>query len=381
MARQFLTAIDLAKNELQNARVQNLASAPSTPVKGQLYMNTTDNILYWYNGTAWVAAQDSGASGFPGYGGAGYPVAETTFGLAKADGVSTLVARADHTHGSPTHDAAAHSTIPINSLAGATGIIDMNNFKITEVATPTAGTDAANKDYVDNAIAGLSWKDPVRVATTANITLSGPQTIDGVAVIAGDRVLVKNQTTASANGIYVVSAAGWGRSTDADINTELEAAAVWVNEGTTQADTAWVMTTNPPISTGTTSLTWVQFGAFSLADDSVTNAKLANMAAWTIKGNNTAATADPADITQTQFQSMMAGWFGRVKTFLVGDGSALAYTLTHNLAVRTVVVEVARATTPWDTIECDVERTSPTQVTLRFAVAPTANQYEATVIG
>jgi len=74
------------------------------------------------------------------------------------------------------------------------------------VATPTTGGHAATKDYVDNAITGLDMKASVRVATTADITLSGTQTIDGVAVIAGDRVLVKNQNTATENGIYVVAA-------------------------------------------------------------------------------------------------------------------------------------------------------------------------------
>lgn len=127
------------------------------------------------------------------------------------------------------------------------------------VPTPTADNHAATKAYVDNLTAGLAWKDTVRAATTANITLSGTQTVDGVALVAGNRALVKNQTTTSQNGIYVVAAGAWTRATDADSEAELLNAACFVSEGTVNADTAWVMTTNAPITVGTTALTWVQF--------------------------------------------------------------------------------------------------------------------------
>ena len=97
------------------------------------------------------------------------------------------------------------------------------------------------------------------VATTGNITLSGTQTIDGVAVIAGDRVLVKSQSTASANGIYVVASGAWTRSTDADIWNELVSAFVFVEKGSTLADTGWVCTVDAGGTLGTTAITWAQF--------------------------------------------------------------------------------------------------------------------------
>lgn len=137
----------------------------------------------------------------------------------------------------------------------------MGGFKLTGLGTPTAGTDATTKTYVDNAVAGLSWKDNVRVATTANITLSGAQTIDGVSVVAGDRVLVKNQTAGQDNGLYLAAAGAWTRVTDADTAGELEGAAVFVSEGTANGNSVWTMTTDAPITVGTTSLVWVQFGA------------------------------------------------------------------------------------------------------------------------
>jgi len=151
-------------------------------------------------------------------------------------------------------------TNPLNTHAAATGNYSMGGNKITNLGTPTADTDAATKAYVDAARAGLDVKASCRVATTANITLSGTQTIDGVSVVAGDRVLVKNQTTGSQNGIYAVAAGSWARATDADADAEVHAGMfTFVTEGTTQADTGWVLSTNDPITVGTTALTFAQF--------------------------------------------------------------------------------------------------------------------------
>ena len=410
MARQFLTAIDLAKNELQNAVVQNLAGAPSSPAKGQLYMNTSDNTLYWWDGTAWVAAKDAGGTGFPGYAPGGSTVAETAFGQAKADGVATTVARADHTHGSPTHDAAAHSTIPLSALAVPTGPVSFNSQRITLLGTPSAAQDAVSKQYVDNLIQGLSWKDSVKAASTTNVTLSGTQTIDGVALSAQDRVLLKNQTAPAENGIWAVAAGSWSRVTDADSEADLINATVFVEQGTTQADTAWTMTTNGPITIGTTALTWVQFGAGAtyaagagltltantfdvvagdssitvaadsviVATDGVTNAKLANMAANTLKGNNTGATTDPVDLTVAQVKTMLGGW----GSFAAAGSSAGTSTLVTNpFNSRDVIVQVYRNSAPYDQVECDIEHTATNQITVRFATAVASGEYRIVLAG
>ena len=197
MARKFLTAIDLAQSEIQNARVQNLGGAPANPVAGQLYFNTANTTLWWCEigggSPTWISAR-GGGTGFPGFGSS---TAETTFGTSKGDGVAGTTARADHTHGNPVHDSAAHSTIPISALAAATANVNMNNFAITNLGPPSSANDATNKAYVDNAIAGLAWKDPARLASTANVALTGLTAMDGVTPLGGDGSYSRTRRTRS----------------------------------------------------------------------------------------------------------------------------------------------------------------------------------------
>jgi len=143
-----------------------------------------------------------------------------------------------------------------------TGSVNVSGFKITGLADPTADTDAANKRYVDAARSGLDVKQSVRAATTANITLSGTQTIDGIALSAGDRVLVKNQSTASQNGIYDVASGAWTRSTDADNSPGGEVTSgmfTFVEAGTANGNTGFVLTTQNPITLDSTALTFTIF--------------------------------------------------------------------------------------------------------------------------
>ena len=125
---------------------------------------------------------------------------------------------------------------------------------------PVANLGAATKQYVDNAIQGLKAKQAVVCATTANITLSGEQTIDGV-LTSGSRVLVKNQSSSAENGIYVSAAGAWSRASDANTWDELVSAYVFVSEGTTQADTGWLCTINAGGTLGSTPVTFVQFSS------------------------------------------------------------------------------------------------------------------------
>lgn len=151
-------------------------------------------------------------------------------------------------------------TSRLDQMAVPTSDVSFNNVKITGLASPTSDNDAATKAYVDAARLGLDVKESVRVATTANITLSGTQTIDGIVVVSGDRVLVKDQSTASQNGIYIVDSGSWTRASDANSDAKVTAGLfAFVSEGSANADSGWVLTTNDIITLGTTGLVFAQF--------------------------------------------------------------------------------------------------------------------------
>lgn len=141
------------------------------------------------------------------------------------------------------------------------GALNMGGFPINALSGPSAGTDAANKTYVDTEILNIQWKQSVKAATTANITLSGNQTIDGVALSTGERCLVKNQTTPAQNGIYIVAVGSWTRATDFNSSNRIVGSVVAVQEGTTNLDSVWVCTTNATITVGTTAIAFSRLAA------------------------------------------------------------------------------------------------------------------------
>ena len=148
---------------------------------------------------------------------------------------------------------------PIGANSPSTGAFTSITTSTGTITTsPVNSTDIVNKYYVDSVAQGLNPKASCQVATTANITLSGLQAIDGYTTLAGDRVLVKNQTTSSQNGIYLASASAWTRATDMDVWAEVAGAyTVILNGG--QADTGWVCNASTTGTIGTTAMPWVQF--------------------------------------------------------------------------------------------------------------------------
>ena len=228
------------------------------------------------------------------------------------------------------------------ALAGGTmsGAIAMGTNKITGLGTPTADADAATKAYVDSVAQGLDVKGSVRAATTGNITLSGTQTIDGVAIGAGDRVLVKDQSTAANNGIYVAAAGAWSRAADADTWAELVGAFVFVEDGTTNDNSGWVCTSPPGGTLGVTAVTFEQFSGAGQINAGTGMTKTGNtLNVNTASSSRIVVGADEIDLAQTgvtagTYKSVTVDLYGRVTagtnpTTLAGYGITDAYTQTQ----------------------------------------------------
>jgi hypothetical protein len=496
MARKFLVSIDLNKNELQNAVIQNLGTAPSSPSAGQIYFNTGDGEIYYYDGSSWVSvlnesevlygtfsarpaagtagrlyfatdqqimyfddgatwsqvsnfgsvtAQTSygassgngssnnyaradhthgtpsltnttpqaltvGGSGAVGTGTAparedhvhampsfGNVTAQTTFGAASGNGTGTEIARNDHTHGTPTHDNAAHSTINLSALAVPTADVSFATYKITNLGAPSASTDAATKQYVDDVAQGLNIHAASYAATTANLnatysngtagvgatlTNAGANaafSTDGVSPALNARILVKDQTNTAENGIYVLSTVGDGstpwvltRATDFDTAAEIAGGDfTFVDAGSTLANTGWVNIDEVTI-VGTDPIVFQQFSGAGTYTAS--NGVL-------LTGNNFTGVVVASGGLSVGASGFQLDTAIAVRKYAanVGDGSNTSYTISHNLGTRDVIVSVYDNSSPYAEVICDVQHTSTTAITLLFSVAPTSNQYRVVV--
>lgn len=226
-----------------------------------------------------------------------------------------------------------------------TGSISLGNQSITSLATPTNASDAVNKSYVDNQISGLSSVYKYRTvtcATTANI-VGLPNTvdsvIDGITLTNGMRVLVKNQSTASLNGIYVYTTTGGAvmqRASDSDVWDELTGSMVYVDQGTTQADTRFFCTSNSGGTLGSSSVTYVQDTSGSI---SASNFVFNETPSGSLNGLNTTYTLAFTPTANT-LQLYMNGI--RLKS-----GAGNDYTITTN------TITMATAPTSTDVLICD----------------------------
>lgn len=305
----FGNNINLNLNELQNALAHKLGTNPVSGTTAQIWYNTTTNKLMYRDN---VGDRD------------------ITY-LAQV-----LALRLDQ-FTAPNVD------------------VNMGSQKLTSLGNGTANGDAVNYGQLLDAIAGLQWKDAVRAATTANITLSGAQTIDGVSVIAGDRVLVKAQSTGADNGIYVAAAGAWARSSDANISAEVKSGmAMFITEGTLNGNTQYQLTTDNPITLGSTALTFAQFGAST----TYTN------------GTGISIVGSVINIDTTLIPRKYAA--------TIGDAIANSFVLTHNLGTRDVIVSVQKIST-FDVWTTDVQATTTNTTTVAFAFIPTTNEYRVTI--
>lgn len=313
MAKNFLVPISLNQQEIQNAVIQLLGADPGTPVNGQVWINTV----------TWQLK---------------IRLNDTTVTLGRLDQITP-----------PTSN------------------VSLGNHRITGLSDGVASTDAATVGQVAASRNSMVWKDSVRAATTAAGTLASSfasgSAIDGITLATGDRILIKDQAAGAENGIYVVNATGAPtRATDADTSAEMPSATVVpVDQGTANADTLWILTTNAPITLGTTALAF---------------AKIPINGGMTYEPG-TGLTESPAGT----FNIDTAIVARHTVPITVGNGSATTFDITHNFGTRAARAVVWRNSSPWDEVECEVQRPDDNTLRLVFASAPTTAQYQAIALG
>ena len=364
----FLDPIDLGKNELRNAVIQNLGSAPSTPKVGQVYYDTVLLSFYVWNGTIWSPTDATKATGIPN-------AALATNPLARANHTGTQISA------TISDLATVVKAYTLDSFAAPATAVPFNAKNITGLADPVNPQDGATKNYVDtnlqSAVAGIASKDPVRAVATANVaSLSAPQSVDGVSLLAGDRVLLTAQTTATQNGPYIVNAGAWTRPIGnlAGPNGELEAGAFWfASEGTTNGQTQWRVATTGAMTAGTTAIAITQFGAAGTYSAGASGGLLLTGSVFSVKNTTgivISGSGTGVDYTITPKKFSQA----------IGDGSTLAIAVTHSLGTIDIIAAVRDASTG-AMVLVDWTATSTTVATFTFAVAPGVNAYRVTIVG
>lgn len=430
MSRKFLVPIDLNKLELQNAAIQNLASAPGTPATGQIYFDTVSLKHRGYNGSTWLDFSNDTA-------------AEILTKLLTVDGAGSgldadlldaqsgafYLARANHT-GTQTASTVSDfdtqvRTNRLDQMAAPTASVSMNSQLLTNVLAPVSGGDAANKTYVDNLSAGLDPHASVRVATTAAGTLASSfengDTVDGVVLATGNRILIKDQASNIENGIYTVNASGAPtRATDADVGAEISGGAfVFVEEGTVNADTGWVASHNGAPLLGTDPVTFSQFSssasitagngltktgntidvvgttsrisvsadAIDIASDYVGQTSITTLGTITTgtwDGTDIAVTAGGTGANTAAGARTNLGAIGKYSA-TIGDGAATSITVTqvtHGLAANGTNTATVYDATSGEQVYPDITVAPGTgDVTFAFSVAPTSNQYRVVICG
>jgi hypothetical protein len=439
---KYLVPIDLTKNELQNVRMQNLGTAPTSPVIGQEYYDTTLNHLYVWNGSGWEQASGGGGSGTVTSVGLSLPTSifvlsgtpVTTSGtltgtLATQTANTVFAGPSTGAAVAPTFRTLVAADIPrLDLLTAPAAALSMNSQRITNLGTPTATTDATTKAYVDAAVQGLDQKPTAQVATAAALpantyangasgvgatltaTANGALTVDGYAVATGDKILVKNEAGPN-NGLYTVTQPGSAgtpyiltRDPDMDTAAEIPGAFIPVEDaGTTNANSLWLCTNTTQPTIGTTAITFVQLNkgtdlvqgtGITISGNTVSiSATYIGQTSITTLGTITAGTWQATSIglayggtgaTTAPTARANLGATGKY-TATIGDGATTAIAITqatHGLATNgSMQAQCFDATTGVLAYpDITINNTNGT-VTFTFTTAPAANSYRIVIMG
>ena len=400
MARIFVTDINLNKNELQNARIQNLSTAPSTPVTGQVYYDTTNNTMYYHNGLEspngpWVAMNAS------------QEVIQDIIGASVEGGVGLTRTYADNT-GITTIDL-DNTAVTAGSYGSSTAIptftVDAQG-RLTAASTVTVATNlsiAADTGTADTVSLltdtfTISGGEGIDTSVTNNtITISGEDattTNKGIAsfadadfTVTSGAVTIKNVNLATqTTGNYIATIAGTANEVEVSgSGSENSAVTIGLPNDVTITNNLTVggnLNVTGTINSVNTTQVNIVDNKINLNTD-FTGTPTADAGIRVERGDGADVeilwneTNDNWTLTNdgTNYHAIT-----RKFTSTVGNGSLTQIPVTHNLGSRTVVVNVYDSAT-YDTVECDVVRTSTTVVTLGFTVAPAAGAYTVVIVG
>jgi hypothetical protein len=427
MARKYAVSLDLNKNELLNARIQNLGSAPSSPVSGQIYYNNVANVLYFYNGTDWIPASGSteviqdliGSSVLGGTG--------LTATYSDAAGTTTIslndTAVSDGSYGSSTKiptftvdaqgrlTAAGEADVATNlSVAGDTGTdtVDLLSDTLTvaggegidvAVTNNTITVSAEDATYTNKGVASFSSTDFTVTAGAVSlnkdpvITLSGDVAGSATMTNLGDVTITTTvqpnsvELGADTTGDYVATIVGTANEITVSPNSG-ESAAVTIGlpdnvEITGNLQVGGNLNVIGTVNSVNTTQINIEDNKVKL-NSNATGSPVADAGLLVERGNEADAEIlwnETSDVWQIGQIGGNYHNIARKYATTIGDGSAISYTVTHNLGTKDLTVQIFENNADYNQIEADVQHTSDSVVTIKFASAPTAGEYRVVIVG